>query len=188
MRLFLYACRMTSIRLDAEIQKEEEIVAELYRLGIRHLSRLSVNPPSQKYPPAVLIAELTRQPSSRVCNALIPLFLAHPGFSVHVLEALKYVNREQGLTLKFFYTAAVLLQRRDPEKFQGDSAPLPDYFLGELGILDSTPAEMLQELGRRHQQASKQYINWLGSYENAAGHLLRQWELEKRWNASPLKR
>jgi len=176
---------MISQSLSPALQKEEELVAELAELGIRYLSRHSIAPPVQTHSPAELIADLTRQPSSRVRAALIPLFLAHPQYAAHVSEAEKSINSEQIITLKFFYTAAMLLQRKHAASFQKDGAPiLPDLFSAELGISGTNIDEQLHDLGEKHQAASGMRLNWAGSYENAAGHLLRQWELENTWNAS----
>jgi hypothetical protein len=164
--------------LSPEFEKEEEIVAELQRLGIRYLSRTNGTSYSTEPAPEKLIAELTRQPSSRVRNALISLFLARPEYAVHVPRAFTQVNMEEGQILRFFYTAAVFLQK----KYHVNSAIiLPDLFSEEIGISGGNPDKSLRELGMKHQQASGVNINWLGTYENAAKHLFRQWELEKTW-------
>lgn len=165
--------------LSPEIEREEEIVAELQRLGIRYLSRASNISPHQNRPPAKLIADLTRQPSSRVRNALIPLFLVKPEYAAYLREALTQVNNEQGLTLKFFYTAAVFLQRKSKTN---PTAVLPDLFSGEIGVSGTNPDEKLRDLGQKQQEVSGRNINWQGTYENAAKHLFRQWELEKIWS------
>ena len=164
--------------LTPELQKEEEIVGELQKLGIRYLSRASNNTFSQNRPPAQLIAELTRQPSSRVRNSLISLFLSKPEYAAHVQEALTQINHEQGLTLKFFYTAVVFLQRKHqihPTLF------MPDLFSNEIGVSGTNADDQLHDLGPRHQQVSGLPINWQGTYENAPRHLFSQWELEKIW-------
>ena len=161
-----------------ELEKEEEIVAELQSLGIRYLSRVSNTSAHENHPPAQLIAEIICQPSSRVRNALIPLFLAKPEYAAHVQEALTKVNDEQGMMLKFFYTASVFLQRK---LLLNPNALLPDLFSEEFGISGTNADEKLRALGRRHQHVSGLHINWQGTYENAARHLFRQWELEKIW-------
>jgi len=176
---------MVSTILSPELQMEEEIVAELARLGIRYLSRLSQSGPHRNHPPEQLIADLTRQPSSRVRGALISLLLAQPGFAAQVPPALQLVNREQGVRLKFFYTAAVLLQRKFADQFLQDKLQaLPDLFSWEMGLSGTNVDDQLRQLGLKHQQATGQYINWKGSYENAASCLLRQWELESIWSLS----
>ena len=164
--------------LSPELEKEEEIVAELQSLGIRYLSRASNTSSSHNHTPAQLMAEIICQPSSRVRNALISLFLAKPEYAAFVQEALTQVNNKQSITLKFFYTAAVFLQR----KFQPNAAILlPDLFSDEIGLSKTTAEDELCELSKRHQKASGLHINWQGTYENAAKHLFHQWELEKTW-------
>ncbi len=181
--------QMVSINLSPDLQIEENLVAELARLGIRYLSRLSDVQAKRAIAPSNLIADLTRQPSSRVRAALISLFLAQPEYAKYVLAALKQVNEKEAITLKFFYAAATLLQRKYADKFLTGKVPnLPDLFLRELGISGVSIEEQLSKLEKKHQEVSGQYINWKGSYENAARHLLRQWELEKRWNESLQKR
>ena len=165
--------------LSTELQKEEEVVAQLERLGIRYLSRLSKSSAQKDYRPAKLIADIVKQPSARVRSALISLFLTKPDYSAYVPEALKHANETEARTLKFFYTAAVFLQQK--YRISSTSA-LPDAYSKELGIEGVDPDQKLISLGERHQQASGRSINWYGTYENAAKHLFRQWELEKLWN------
>ncbi len=165
--------------LSPELAKEEEVVVELERLGIRYLSRLTKSSTPKSYPPPKLIADIVKQPSARVRSALICLFLIKPDYSAYVHEALKYTNDAEAQTIKFFYTAALLLRR----KYQiNQTADLPDSFSKELGVAGTDPDQQLLSLGQKHQQASGKSINWYGTYENAAKHLLRQWELEKLWS------
>lgn len=164
--------------LSPELEKEEEIVAELQRLGIRYLSRGSNSTNNQNLSPVELIAGLTRQPSSRVRNALISLFLAKPEYAIHVQEALAQLTSDESNILRLFYTAAVFLQ----EKYRINSlVVLPDLFSEKIGILEKDADEKLHSLGMKHRQISGLRINWQGTYENAAKHLFRQWELEKSW-------
>jgi hypothetical protein len=37
-------------------------------------------------------------------------------------------------------------------------------------------------LGHEHRQRAQEKVNWTGTYEQVARQLLRQWELESRWN------
>src|SRR5262249_41558732 len=133
----------------------------------------------KNYPPQKFIAEIVKQPSARVRNAVISLFLARPEYSAYVRDALKHTSAETTLTLKFFYTAAVLLQ----EKYKiNPTTVLPDFFLAEIGVTGKNPDEKLHSLGQKHMKVSGKPINWKGTYENAARHLLHQWELDKAWN------
>jgi len=166
--------------LSPELEKEEQVVAELERLGVRYLMRLSHITSRQNYPPVELIADITWQPSSRVRNALVSLFLAKPEYSAYIQQALRQVDQQQAILMKSFYTAAVLLQRKYANKCP--DIILPDLFSKELLVSGITPDEQLCSLGKKHQEISGRNINWQGTYENAAKHLFRRWELEKEWS------
>ena len=60
---------------------------------------------------------------------------------------------------------------------------LPDLYSAELGLDTShAPDERLRALGNLHRQLTGIVLNWTGTYENAAYHLLHRWELEQQWN------
>lgn len=165
---------------------EEHLVAELEQLGVRYLSRMT-NVKAQRVRSAdQLLADLIRQPSSRVRAALIALLLARPAYGEYVPAALKQLTPEQAQTLKLFYTAAVLLQRQYAatlNTFLGkDYHRLTDFFSAELNLPAAAPQERIKALAKLHQQRTGMTLNWAGTYENAARHLLRRWELERTWN------
>jgi len=170
---------MASDTLSPELELEEEVVARLERLGVRYLSRLTSSSSRKDYPPAQLIADTVKQPSARVRNAVISLFLVKPEYSVYIRDALKYAKDQESIILKFFYTAAVFLQQKHQINF---TTILPDLFSQEIGVTGESPEERLRSLGQKHRLASGKSINWQGTYENAGKHLLHQWELEKAWN------
>jgi hypothetical protein len=165
---------------------EERLVAELERLGVRYLSRQTDKKASRARAPHKLLADLVQQPSSRVRAALIALLLAQPSFAEHVPTALKSLPPEQAQTLKLFYTAAVLLQRQYAAQLQAflgaDWRWLPDLFSIEFNLPATAPRDQLKALAQLHQQKTGVTLNWAGTYENAARHLLHRWELEQTWN------
>ena len=167
------------------LRAEERLVAELSNLGIGYLSRRSVTRPAPARAPSRLLADMVCQPSSRVRTALIALLLAHPEYAVHVPAALRRLPPEPAQTLKFFYTAAVILQRQYQSELQpllGSSwLPLPHLFADEFP-LPTDPGQQLQALARLHQERTGQRLNWAGTYEHAARNLLRRWQMEKLWN------
>ncbi|MEK7442314.1 MAG: hypothetical protein AABZ78_16060, partial [Chloroflexota bacterium] len=72
--------------LDTKTITDEMLVAELYRLGIKHLARLEiVEPPN--ITPLELIKGLAMSEDARVRASLILLFLRHSAFHKYVLEA-----------------------------------------------------------------------------------------------------
>jgi len=99
-------------------QEEERIVAELELLNIRYLSRTLPDTAASVRPPDILLADLIQQPSARVRAAVIAVFLAHPEYAAAVPAALERLGPTERLTLRFFYTAAVLLQQEHTERLR----------------------------------------------------------------------
>ncbi len=166
---------------------EELIVAELERLNIRYLSRLGGIAVEQVRSPEALLAELMRQPSARVREAVIAVLLAHPAYSGAISAALAQLSPSEQMALRFYYTASVLLQRSYADLLRPHLAEswqwLPDFFSSELGVPEQgTPAERLAGLGAAHRVHAGSAINWAGTYENVARKLVRRWRAEQRWN------
>lgn len=167
--------------------QEEQLVAEIEKLGVRYLSRQTSYQAGQVRPPQRLLADLLRQPSSRVRTAVIAVLLAHPEYAQVVPQVLPYLPLSDQITFKLFYTAAAALQRQHAERLKNFLGRrwkwLPDLFSGELGLApDIPPEDVLRELGMIHQRKTGITVNWTGTYQNVAYHLLRRWELERQWN------
>ena len=166
-------------------QTEEQVVAQLEQLGVRYLSRQAQVVPTPARSTHDLLADLVLQPSSRVRTALIALLLAHPDYAAAIPAAIQQLTPSESLTLKTFYTAAVLLQRQHADRLQeflgSDWCWLPDLFSDELGVEGNTPMARLHSLGRIHARWSGARLNWTGTYQNASHLLLRRWELEQAW-------
>ena len=169
---------------QSAMEAEEQVVAELGRLGVSYLSRQTVDSDRFPYAPDELLRQLVCQPSSRVRVALISLLLARPDYAGHALKALDGLSPEGAQRLRIFYTAAVILQQKYADQLQttqpGHWRKLPDLFSDDLGIAKGPVERRLQELARLHAQWSGNNINWAGTYENAARLLVRQWELERK--------
>jgi hypothetical protein len=172
-----------------EPAEEERLVAELSLLGIRYLSRQTSFQPDEIRPPEALLADLVRQPSARVHAAVIAVLLSHPVYAEAVPAALERLGPSERLTFQSFYAAAVLLQQEHADRLRPFVARrwqwLPD--LGRVspgwGLpIDGTPRERWTALGREHRRRAQEMANWTGTYEQVAHQLLRQWELESRWN------
>jgi hypothetical protein len=167
--------------------QEERLVAELESLGVGYLSRESALPVRQVRAPQRLLAGLIRQPSSRVRTAVIAVLLAHPELARNVPGALRRLHPAEQLTLKLFYTAAVALQKEHARRLQafmpGRWQSLPDDYSAEFHLdASQPPGEFLRALGSIHRQQTGSVLNWTGTYENVAHHLLRRWELERQWS------
>jgi hypothetical protein len=167
--------------------REEELVAELEKLGVRYINRFAQNKPVSFFPPDQLLADLVRQPTSRVRSAVVSLLLIRPDYALFIPLALRKVRGKNRLLLKIYYTAAVILRNKFQQQLQQflgqELTVLPDLYSSELipGI-EGPPDLKLTMLGREHQIRLGEVANWRGTYENAARHLLHQLELESRWN------
>ncbi|MBK8421668.1 hypothetical protein [Candidatus Villigracilis saccharophilus] len=162
---------------------EDQLVSELWARDVRFLMgrQFSATP---LLAPANLIAGLAQSANARVRFSLIPFFLRHPEFSAEVENADKSLSSQiNQYVLRFYYTAAVYLQRKYQERLiriLGKQPQLPDLFSSKLGVLPETnPDQALAELARRHKILSGQFVNWLGTYEHAAEVWLKQMELQK---------
>lgn len=173
----------------AQLAEEEGLVAELERMDVTYLSQREARDTPQLRPPEKLLADLVRQPSARVREAVIALLLAHPEYAAAIPGALARLSPADQTTLRLHYTAAVLLQREHAAQLQPHLAarwqPLPDLFSDELGLpRRGSHREQLVHLGSAHRRLSGAVVNWTGTYENVAHHLVRRWELEHQWSTS----
>lgn len=159
---------------------EDQLVSELWAWDVRFLMgrQFSSMP---MLTPASLIASLAQSENARVRLSLIPLFLRHPEFASEVKRVDKSLSLQiHQLVLRFYYTAAFLLQRKYWERLVnifGNQPQLPELFSTKLGIsLDEDPEKALLQLANRHQILTGQFINWLGTYEHAAERLVKHME------------
>jgi hypothetical protein len=153
---------------------EDQLVSELWARDVRFiLGSPSGSPPI--VPPVNLIAALAESHEARLQLSLIPLFLRHPEFAVHVNEANQELDQAPQLILKCFYSAAVWLEQKHllPKE-------MPDLFSKELGFTPTAdPDENLRALAKRQQELSGAHVNWLGTYEHAAEVWLKELALQQ---------
>ena len=162
---------------------EDQLVSELWARDVRFLMGHQISS-TPSLAPANLIAALAQSTDARVRFSLIPFFLRHPEFSTEVESADKSLSSQTNqYVLRFYYTAAVFLQRKYQERLihiLGKQPHLPDLFSSKLSVLpDANPGQSLAQLAKRHQILSGQFVNWLGTYEHAAEVWLKQMELQK---------
>jgi hypothetical protein len=156
------------------------LVAELHRLGVRHLVRFQADRPFPSLPALDLIASLAAHPQARFRNSLILLFLRRPSLSRWVPEALVRLDESAAVTLRLYYQAAVYLWSElsiDLRQYCDDIEPLPDLFSTELGL--PAPGSLsvdaaLLALGGLHRHVSGRAYNWAGSYRQHVPLFLRQ--------------
>lgn len=177
---------------EQSIADEDQLVAELYQLGITYLSNRPITPPKSPRSPEQILAVTLKQPSSRVRTTVIALFLLHPGYTENIPTALGLLNENQRQLLKLFYTAAVHLQRlyeSDLIAIVGSEFVwLPDLFGEELEVSSIlSPQNAIQQLGIKHQEITHSLTNWSGTYKNVLHHLIRYKQREAQWNQLPQK-
>ena len=170
-----------------ELTEEEKLVAEADLLGIRYLSRQSTYQAWRVRRPKALLADLIRQPSARVRSAVISVLPAHPEYVQAIPHALARLQAREQLVLRLFYTAAVLLQQEYGDRLQPFMAArwqyLPDLFSAEFGLPpEGAPRQRRALLGLVHRRRTGVTVNWSGTYDNTARHLIRRWELERQWS------
>ena len=167
------------------MQPADQLVAELNTLGVHFVTGSSSPGPEPALPPTELLANLAQQSEARLRLAIIPLLLSRPDFAPAVPRALSQLNEPAQLTLKLFYTAAMLLQQLHASRLHGLLGrwePLPDLFSEELGLrAEGGPQVRLKHLGERHHILSGLAANWVGTYAHAAERLMKRLEWEARW-------
>lgn len=168
--------------MDGELSRrliaEEQMVAELASLGVDYLSRNIDVGRVHLHPPHQLMADLIRQPSSRVRTALIALLMLHPEYDQAAPAAVASLQAGNRITFKCLYTAAVILQRKYWRELRALHGPgyslLSDWFGKELQVLSAAaPEEQLIALATRHRSLTGSDVNWRGTYENVIHHLLK---------------
>lgn len=163
---------------------EDQLVSELWARDVQFLRGRTPLPSASLIPAVQLIASLAESSDPRICFSLIPLFLRHPEYSACVVEANKSLSTEASqVTLQFYYTAAVFLQRKYRERIHrimGKQQQLRNFFSKKLGFIpEKEPNRALVQLAERHHRSTGQFVNWLGTYEHAADTWMRQMELQK---------
>jgi hypothetical protein len=179
-----------STRNQQKFRNEDQLVTELYNLGVTYLSNHVTEVPNQPRSPGQILADTIRQPSARVRTSVIALLLLHPSYAKALPSALDLLKKEpSSLALKLFYTAAFYLQR----EYYADLLPivgtnwewLPDLFSMELSLTqDFSPHNAIRLLGNKHQELTHSFTNWSGTYENVVQHLIRYKRRELQWNQS----
>ncbi|MEW6083700.1 MAG: hypothetical protein AB1607_03800 [Chloroflexota bacterium] len=156
---------------------EDQLVSELWARDVPFLIGEQISP-APLLETTTLIQSLAQSKEARIRMALIPLLLRHPEFFSEVRKAdLTMSSQPSQLFLRFYYTAAFLLQKKYREqllKIYGKQKRLPDLFSSKLGVLlGDDPDEILANLAKRHQIMSGQHINWLETYEHSAERLVK---------------
>jgi hypothetical protein len=143
----------------------EQLASALQALGVKFIVSSESEDQTPHIQPARLIAALAESREARLRLSLIPLFLEHPEFAMHVRAVTKKLAPAVQLTLQCYYSAAVWLR----QKYKPLLKPLPDYFSTGLNLSPTAdPDQNLLMLAKRHKELSGTKVNWLGTYEHAA--------------------
>ena len=161
----------------------ESLAATLAQYDVQYLRTATPTAPLD-LEPASLIAAISQHSDPRLHEALIPLFLGHPEFAIHVPELVDVLPSAASKRLRHLYTAAVYLQRLWRSKLQmylGPSPLIPDYF-GESQLGLPAPTEYFGEAGLRmlaKNLRTETGANWLSAYESIISLYLYQLRLSK---------
>ncbi|MGB0386264.1 MAG: hypothetical protein ACPGWR_15755, partial [Ardenticatenaceae bacterium] len=174
----------------------DELVGALDMLGLHVLS--GGIKPHRVIPPAELVAGLVMQSDARIRLALVGLLLYRPDFALAVPLATSSLcvpnsapcgsqayRGHDLLTLKLYYTAAMLLQKKyDAQLTQllGEREQLPDLFSEELAVSATGSVDTrLKELGEQHKALVATGVNWVGTYHHGAKRLIKRLKCEVKW-------
>jgi hypothetical protein len=149
------------------VPTDDQLVAELRRLGIRHL-RCRVIAEDAELASATLVVGLARSSDARLRAALLPLFLWRPDLADPVKEAARQLDGRSLATLQCFYSAAVVLQEFHSERLDqlgGSRLMLSDLFSASLDLpATDNDTERLAAIGDRHARLTGDEVNWVGTY------------------------
>jgi hypothetical protein len=172
--------------MSQEPASPEHLVAELDRLGVEFLRR---SDPDQRYlslKPARLLAGLAASLEARLRLALIPLLLWRPDSAKSVVKAASRLPADALLSLRCYYTAAMLLQPEYADRLHrlgARSERLPDLFSASLSLPNSgQPGQLLKMLAEHQAELSGEKINWLGTYRHAIDSFVSFKEKELVWS------
>ena len=161
------------------------LTAELQAHGVHFLVGQLHTPAVSRLKPAELMAGLAQQRDARVRSALIPLFLQQPQLIDTLPSALARLGAHDQMTLKVYYTAAVILQDEfasDLQRHLPYWRSFPDRYSDELGIDQEADNDVrLRQLGEFHARLTGLLINWTGTYRHAAMRLVQRLTQEARW-------
>ncbi|MCP4168534.1 MAG: hypothetical protein GY759_21940 [Chloroflexi bacterium] len=163
------------------------LTAELQAHGLHFVVGQRYAKAAPRLEPDELLAELALQQDARLRSALIPLFLQNTQLADSLPSALAGLDAHGQMTLKVYYTAAVMLQDEFVSELQRlvpNWSPIADLYSCELGVdQDASGDVRLYQLGEFHARLTGLAINWPGTYRHAAMRLILRLKQEARWTA-----
>ncbi|MEM7115030.1 MAG: hypothetical protein AAF614_21510 [Chloroflexota bacterium] len=166
----------------------DRIVDSLNQLGIYFLANSKNIVSSAPMAPAELIAALASSDEARIRASLIPLFLYQPSYAKYVLPIFEALSPSEQITLRCYYLAAFLLQRKYKQPLQsllGNQIEIPNLFILESPFSDPQLSHdaQLRHLGAEHARLSGKQLNWYGTYEHAYQRLAKHMQHRQQWLA-----
>lgn len=165
-----------------EIPSADELVGALDALDVPFLMGGVQNDTARALPPSVLFQGLASASEARVRSAIIPLLLRHPELAKEAQSASARLSGQPRNTLRLFYTAALLLQRKYALRLArlfGAQDALPELFGQTLRIEVTDDVEAsLARVGARHAELRGLKLNWVVTYEHAACTFIKYMELQ----------
>lgn len=153
--------------------KNDCLANTLHVLGVHFVGVSGTFKATTALSPVELIGGLAHSSEARLRLALIPLFLCRPDFALFVPATIETLHSSAQVTLKCYYTAALLLQEKYKEQFV-HVQPLSDFFSYELSIPQQAESEsQLRALAHYQTAITGDAINWLGTYEYAVQRLIK---------------
>jgi hypothetical protein len=163
----------------------DTLIAALNTRGLHFVTGGDAIYSTRRLSPTVILTGLAQQSDARLRMTIIAYLLYQPDLANAIPKALRRLGVTDQITLKLFYTAAVLLQQIHAERLQRVIPRwqlLPDLFSQELGLpQDISPQERLDRLSKLHRSLSGLAANWLGTYQYAAQRLITRLEKEGTW-------
>lgn len=152
--------------------RDERIVQQLHRYGVRHLTLFGDSLPDRPLSANQLLCDLAGHQQERLRSSLILLFLRRPALHRHIDAALGQLSSPEAMQLKLYYQAAVYLQRELESQLRPyieNWEPLPDLFSRELDLPVPNAARAtdgLSALAALHRVHSDLDADWAGSYRH----------------------
>ena len=177
----------------AALQDRETLIAQLRKRGIDYLAP-SDAVSEVDLDDSTLLASLASQDDPRVRQALVALFLVHPGLSRWVPLLRTTLDPGARLNLEAYFLAAIYLQEMwwyRISRYLPHTERLPDDLCHELSLpgRKELHGKMgLHALADWHSSQSARRANRLSEYQGAAELVLESLKLKRRRNELETKR
>lgn len=141
--------------MAANQRRNEELIASLNQWRVPFLSTQTPAPVTPSLPAEDLIEGLIRSDSARLKLGVTAFFIVHSDQAPVVLTSVAHLDEKDVLFLKYYYMAALYLQRFWLRQFSHfGNGLLPDYFSKELSLPE--PTRLHGRLGLHFLEAAMQ--------------------------------